>query len=307
MLRLDAAIARPAARQHGLATSKQLLAGGLTREAVDVRVAAEVLRIVHRGVYHHTAVPFTERSRLMAAVLAAGAKAVASHRSAAVLHGFDGVRRYRPEVLVRGTGLPLLHGVTCHRTTTLAAVDRCIVDRIPATSPARTLLDLGAVLPYEVVEHVVQVALIERRVAVPALVAVLERVGRRGRNGTAPLRAVVREALPDEKLQSMLEHALHTLIKRSRVPAPELQHPLLLDTGELVYLDFAWPELRLAVEADGHRWHATKRDLERDLARSRAIQRLGWAHHRYGWDPIHDHGSALLREIQALVLGSVSS
>ena len=37
------------------------------------------------------------------------------------------------------------------------------------------------------------------------------------------------------------------------LPEPIRQHPLLLLTGELIHLDIAWPEVRLAVEP-GHSW-----------------------------------------------------
>ena len=300
MLRLDAAIARPAVKQLGLATRKQLHDAGLSDEAIDDRVAAAVFRQIHRGVFLHANLPCTERTRLLAGVLACGEGAVGSHRSAAMVHAFDGVVRYRPEILVVGTALPRLSGATLHRTKLLDPADRVVVDQIPVTSRARTLLDLGAVLPFEVVEHIVQVACVQKQVSERDLLAVLDRVGRRGRNGTAVLRAVVLQSIPDERLASMLEHDLHQLIVRSGIPMPELQFPVTLDNGDVVYLDFAWPDWMLAVEADGHRWHATRKALERDHARSRAIQRLGWDHHRYGWNDVHTHAQEVIAELRAL-------
>lgn len=305
MLRLDAALARPVAHNDGLATRKQLRAIGMTDRSVDRHIEAGILRIVHPGVLHHTAVPFTDRTRLRAAVLAAGEGAVGSHRSAAVLHGFEGVRRYRPEILVPGTRMPRLEGVTVHRTSHLPAADVTTVGGLPVTAKGRTILGLGAVLPYDVVEEVVHTALIAKRVGVGELVACLERAGRRGRDGTAALRAIVTGELPDERLQSILERDLHRLLVRSGVLPPVLQHRLVLDDGSEVVLDFAWPHLRIAVEADGHRWHATRKQLERDLARSRAIQRLGWAHHRYGWDDVHGRPLPTIAEFQHLLPRSV--
>ena len=43
----------------------------------------------------------------------------------------------------------------------------------------------------------------------------------------------------------------------------------------------------VAVEADGRRWHATRRDFERDLARHNAVQAAGWRLYRYGWADVH--------------------
>src|SRR4051812_47338339 len=87
MLRLDAAIARPAVNQHGRATREQLRLAGMPDDGIDERIAAGVLRRTSfRGVLHHAAAPFSERTRLLAPILAVGANAVASHRSSAVLH-----------------------------------------------------------------------------------------------------------------------------------------------------------------------------------------------------------------------------
>lgn len=305
MLRLDAAIARPVANNDGLATRTQLRVLGMSDRSIDRHVEAGVLRIVHPRVLHHTAAPFTERTRLRAAVLAAGEGAVASHRSAAVLHGFDGVRRFRPEILVPGTRLPRLDGVTIHRTKHLPPADVTTVHGIPCTAKGRTFLGLGSVLPFEIFQELVHVALITKQLQVGELVACLERVGRRGRDGTAALRAVLLGELPDERLQSILERDLLRLLVRAGVLSPVLQFPLVLDDGTLVILDFAWPDLRIAVEADGHRWHATPKQLERDAARSRAIQRLGWAHHRYGWNDVHSRALATIAELQGLLPRSV--
>lgn len=184
-----------------------------------------------------------------------------------------------------------------HRTTLLAAPDRCSVDGVPATTIPRTLLDLGAVLAYELVEHAAQDAIIRRLTTEGALAAVLERVGRRGRRGTASLRAVVRHAIPDARLATMLEHKLHELIRRAGFPPAELQHELVCNDGRRVFLDAAWPDRRLAIEGDGHRWHGTSKQLRNDLARSRSIQASGWSHYRYGWTDVTDGGGVTFTEL----------
>jgi very-short-patch-repair endonuclease len=177
---------------------------------------------------------------------------------------------------------------------------------MPVTAKGRTFLDLGAVLPFEVVRELVHTSLITKLVQPAELLAVLERVGRRGRNGTGVLRAIMTEELPDDRLKSVLEAALLRLIRRSAAPNPELQHRLELPDGSIAVLDFAWPDRKIAVEADGLRWHGTRAQMERDNARSRRIQRLGWSHHRYGWGPVHEQPLAVTTELTALVTGSVS-
>ena len=128
----------------------------------------------------------------------------------------------------------------------------------------------------------------------------LDRLGKPGRRGTAALRATVRGSIPDERLQSMLEHDLHELIKLAGVPAPELQYELVCADGTVVHLDFAFPELHIGAEADGRRWHATRAQLEHDLKRRRSIQASGWDHSSYGWGDVHHRKLAVIAEFRSL-------
>lgn len=297
----DMVLARLAAGQHGIVSRSQALAEGLTDNHLHRRRGG-LLVPMHEGVFRHAAVPLTWRGRIHGAVLATGPEAVASHRSAARLEGLDGVPLWRPEVTSSDPDPTVRRGVTVHRTTLLDARDRTTVDGIPVTTIPRTLLDLGAVVPYGVVEHATQDAIIRKLVEPASLVAVLERVGGRGRRGTAALRSVVRHAIPDEKLQSMLELKLLALIHRLAIEPPELQYELVCIDGRRVRLDFAWPALRIAVEADGHRWHSTSAQLRHDLARSRSIQASGYAHHRYGWADTVESPVATLDELRRILL-----
>lgn len=40
-------------------------------------------------------------------------------------------------------------------------------------------------------------------------------------------------------------------------------------------VDFAYPEVKVAIEAEGYRWHSGRPRWEHDLARRNAITRLG--------------------------------
>lgn len=292
----DAAVATTVAQQHGCISVSQAHDVGMSNRQIRWRLEQGVLIPVHRGVYRHAAVPPDVRARLRAGVLACGPAAVASHRSAARLHGLRGVPRWRPEVTVLGRRLPRHGGIALHRTDHLESIDVTSVDRIPVTALARTLLDLGAVVPFEVVELAAQDAMIRNLVSLVELVCVLERVGKRGRRGTAALRAVVRGSLPATGIESRLELDLLRLIESCPVTKPVLQHEIVV-SGVHYRLDAAWPDLGVAVEADGRRWHSTRAEFERDLVRSRAIVSAGWRHYRYGWTDVHQRGMALRAEI----------
>lgn len=301
MIHVDTRIARLCAAEEGIVTRQQLLASGVTDDQIRERHERRLLREVHQGVYRHAASAFTESSRLLAACRAAGPTAVVSHRSAARLRGLRGVPPSSPEITVVGSRLPLRSGLILHRTNALEPVDVTTVDGVPATTVARTLLDLGAVLPFELVQQAAQDALIRHLVVDADLLSVLERIGGRGRRGTASLRAVIVAGTPPEELESRLELDLFGLIVRSGVPSPELQYEAEVAGGRRVRLDFAWPARKIAVEADGVRWHGTTKDLEHHRSRVRAITAAGWAHYAYGWDGVHHHADDVVAELRQVV------
>ncbi|MDQ3305813.1 MAG: hypothetical protein M3535_07505 [Actinomycetota bacterium] len=307
MSKHDTALASTVAPQHGSISAAQAHHLGLSSREIKGRLESDLLVPVHRGVYRHVAVQSDAMARLHAAVLACGTGAVASHRSAARLHQLRDVPFWRPEVTVPGPRLPRHRRITLHRTDLLEpSLDVTTFERIPVTTLARTLLDLGAVVPFEVVELAAQDAIISDRLSDIDLICMLERVGRRGRRGTAALRAVVRASLPPEGIDSRLELALLRLVESCPVPRPVLQHEIVVAGGKRFRLDEAWPDLRIAIEADGRRWHSTRRDFERDLARVRAITAAGWRHYRYGWTDVHQRAGFVRAEITSVVSAALT-
>ena len=141
----EEALAGLAAGQRGVVSLSQLHELGLSDPGITRRLQAGRLHRLYRGVYAvgHTAL--TPRARELAAVLACGDGAALSHRSAGFAWGF--VKRRPREVHVTCVrSRPPGPGVVVHRST-LDAGDRVVLDGVPVTTAARTLVDLGDVLP----------------------------------------------------------------------------------------------------------------------------------------------------------------
>jgi len=211
---------------------------------------------------------------------------------------------YRPEITVPTLDKPLAGGIHAHRTNRLDTLDVTVIDGIPVTTVARTLLDLGAVVPYEIVAEATGDAIIRRRCTDIDLVSVLERLGGRGRRGTAVLRAVVLGAVPPEGIQSRLEKEGYELVCSLPVAPPELQHEMTCQDGRKVRLDNAWLGARIALDWDGRLWHAKKKDFEETMARSRSIVASGWDHYRYGWTDVRHLRAATEAELLAVLPGA---
>src|SRR5436190_7877188 len=142
-----------ATAQHGAISLTQLRELGLSDPGVRRRVGNGRLHPVHRGVYVVGRPDLPKYGRWMAAALACGEGALLSHWSAAAWHELLGAGGGRIDVTVphrRGRSRP---GLRVHRITSLSASDRVVVGGIPCTSVSRTLLDLAAVAPRNVLER----------------------------------------------------------------------------------------------------------------------------------------------------------
>jgi hypothetical protein len=136
-------IADLASRQYGLVARRQLAIG---QDAIDHRCRTAQLHRVHHGVFAVGHTGLGQEARWLAAVLACGAGAVLSHRSAATLWGIRLGELFRPDVT---TGDRRRHRlITTHRAR-LAAQYRATHRGIPVTSPARTLVDLAHLLDHD--------------------------------------------------------------------------------------------------------------------------------------------------------------
>ena len=115
---------------------------GLSAPGIDRRVAAGRLHVVHHGVYAvgHTVLGI--RGHWMAAVLACGPGAALSHASAAALWDIRRSDAVIIDVTARSTGRKR-PGLRIHRPRIPAQTTR---DRIPVTTPARTILAVAATL-----------------------------------------------------------------------------------------------------------------------------------------------------------------
>ena len=268
---LEARIARIAARQYGLVTHRQLVAVGLSAGGVQHRIANRRLRAIHRGVYAAGHQPLTREGRWLAAVLACGGGAALSHRAAAALWGLlprAGEGRIDVTVLTAG-GRASRPGIRVHRCR-LEAPELAARDGIPATTVARTLLDLAAVLPRRTMERALDEAdylgFLDQR----ALAATLARHPRR--NGAGALKRILAEhSIGSTRTRSELEERLLALCRRRRLPLPAVNVHV---EGFLV--DFYWPAARLVVETDGYAAHRRRAAFEEDRVRTVTLSAAGY-------------------------------
>jgi hypothetical protein len=206
---LDRPIAALAGRQYGLITRRQLMALGLSRQAVDKRVRAGRLHRVHRAVYAVGHPRLTKHALYLAAVLTCGQGAVVSHTSAAQLWRLPCRSESRVHVTVPGRGGRVARQrILVHRAG-LERSEVASVDGIPVTSPGRTLVDLADSQPGRALERALD----------EAAYLGLDLTGlepRHGRRGAGVLGSVLREHRPGTTLtRSRLEEKFSRCGRRS--------------------------------------------------------------------------------------------
>jgi hypothetical protein len=272
----------------------QLLRIGLDRGAIARRVAAGTLRPLHEGrVYSFGQSPLTKSGRYLAAVMACGPGAALSHRAAG---DHRGVRPadVKPEVTVPEVSR-LVPGVRIHRTRMLDPADFTVVDGIPVTSVARTLLDLAGVLRPSDLEVVVDRA---ERLGLFDLTAVADVLQRaRGRRGAGALRTVVKTyELSTQK--SRLERDFKALLGTARDIPTAFFNALVDGDARTNEVDALWEARRLAVQLDGHDFHRTRRDRETDSLSDGDLELAGYRVIRLTWDDVHARRERTLRRLR---------
>jgi very-short-patch-repair endonuclease len=276
--RIDQLVGDVAERHHGVFGAHHLDALGVAVHERHYRLRTGRWIRVHDGAYRFAGAPLTWAGKVLAACWAGGRRAVASHRTAAELWELPG----RDPTLVELTcphRLRARHdGLLVHESRQLDPVDVTVRHCIPVTTVARTLFDLVAVLGDVTVDVAIDTALRRGLTTLPELRAVLERMGSRGRAGTPKFRALLAERGVGAKVpESEAESRLLRLLARRGLPRPAVQYEIRAADGSLVArVDFAYPDLRIAIEYDSYEHHVGKAALVRDGARRNAVASLGW-------------------------------
>ena len=269
----DAALADLASRQHGLLTHHQLLDHGLDPHVAAARLRSGRWIRWHHGVYLVAGSPRDWRTSLHAACLATDG--VASHRSAGALWDLDGFRPGMPEVTVGAERWTRRRGIRVHASD-LEPVDVVTIDGIATSAIDRLVLDLGRIIGVSGVRALAFEALNRKLTTWDRLADVYDRVGGRGRPGSAALRALLDEHFGRPVNESPLEDRAERLLVRAGLPHPERQVRVDDRHGFVARVDLAYEDLKIAIEVDSIRWHLTPDAFERDRRKRNRLRVAGW-------------------------------
>lgn len=268
----DGRVARIAARQHGVVSTGQLYAAGVTRNAVRRGVESGRLHRVHRGVYAVGHAGLSRHGWWMAAALACGEGAVVSHRSAAELWELLKPADGPVDVSVNGDGgRAKRRGIRLHRRASLRPGALTRRHGIPVTRPAQTIADLRRAVP--------------------------EKQLRRAIRQAGVLGLPLGESVRRDRTRSDLERDFLRICRRHRLPMPDLN----IEIGRYE-ADFAWWDLGFVVETDGYRYHRGRQAYLDDRRRDLELRSLGFEVQRLSEEQIDEEPervARILREVLA--------
>jgi hypothetical protein len=137
---------------------------------------------------------------------------------------------------------------------------------------------------------------------IPTLVATGVRLRERGRKGSARFGRVLQSRPAWLKpVDSDLELIVERAIIAAGLPRPVRQHVIRLPTGELIRIDFYWPDYAEALEIDHVTWHGGKLDLTEDKRRDRMLRRLGIHTTRVTDEDVRHRLPAIIDDLRAIL------
>jgi predicted transcriptional regulator of viral defense system len=280
---------------HGIISRGEARRLGVTGYQVKRYVANGSLIRVARGVYRLAGSPDTPAANLRAAVLAGGPDAVASHWSAAWLFGI-GELPERPWLTLPHSRVRSVDGAVVNRTR--IPITPVVRNRIPCTNVIRTIFDCAAVAASpDVIDDLIDRAVARRAVRIQELTAALQRADLRKHPARAALtERLARRGVVGSVAPSVLESRMARLFLDYGLPAPKAE--VRWGPQQRYRLDFAYPEIRLAVEVDGWSAHFTPEQQRWDRRRGNTLATAGWTVLHYDWWEVTYEPDRVAHEIE---------
>jgi Protein of unknown function (DUF559) len=258
--------------------SEAVAAGAVTPYQLKTGYAA-----VFRNVYVPAGQAITPVDKAVAAWLWSGRRATAAGLSAAALHGSLWIDADLPAELNQRhrhkTAGILLH------SDKLTDDEVCLVDGVPATTPARTAFDLGrrrglttAVIRLD--------ALMQATHLKPIDVALLAD-RHRGVRGVIQLREAI--SLSDTGAESPQETRTRLVLTSAGLRPKRTQIEVFDGFGMFVgRIDMGWDEWKVGVEYDGEQHWTNPQIRAGDIERQARLEALGWRIIRVSADMLRD-------------------
>lgn len=300
MSRADERIAALASAQHGAFSRAQANDAGVSDDQLARRVRLGVLVQTGPNAFRVAGAPRSLRTELTDLVLDIGEPVACSSHTAAALHGFDGFELRRPfHLIVPRERAVTRRNATVHRSLSFDLVDRTVVDDLPVTTAARTIVDLAATLSPARLATCIDSALRDGLISEDRLHRRIVAMRSQGRYGLPMLAEVLAGAEVTRGGHSWLEREYLRLLASAGLPLPTAQQVLSRERDRLIRVDCFWPGTDVVVELLGYRFHRTKRQMESDARRANALLRDGFRPYQFTYGQVVSDPQYVIRSTDA--------
>jgi very-short-patch-repair endonuclease len=265
----------------------QLRGSGVGRREASERHLGGSLHRIHRGVYAVGHRSFSRQAELRAALLACGEGAVISHGTAAAFWGLWDKPPALIDVTVPVEAGRKLDGIRCRRCRYPQEEEIVEHQGVACTTPARVFVDLAGMVGLPTLRRTVARAAVLKLLDLDAADFSLHFA--KGRRGLRGLDAVLADwRAPDGKVQDVrsdFEALVLPQLVSMGLPRPAVNRKLRVE-GEVLMVDFLWPEQKVIVETDGAATHQTPVAFQRDRHRDQLLIAAGYRVPRVTWDQV---------------------
>ncbi|MHA6618713.1 DUF559 domain-containing protein [Pseudonocardia sp. DLS-67] len=283
------------ARQDGLITTAQAVQHGLDESVLRRRARDQGWGRVAPRVYIAAGHRLTARARVRAAALWGGEFATICGPAAAWWHGMLDTAPAETAVTVpRRLGLRGYPGVRIRRRD-LADLDRVRIDGIWCAAAPLAALETAILLPdgSAFLDRALQ-----KHIRFDQLYQAYCR--NMGAYGAARIGAVLAAAA--DRADSAAERRMTGLLRGAALTGWQRAVPF-----ERWTIDFAFLDVKLAIEVDGWAYHSDVDRFRADRRKGNALVRAGWKLLRFTWHDLVDRPRYVVAEIRAALLAAHAS
>jgi very-short-patch-repair endonuclease len=295
-----------AVRKSRVATVAGWRDAGISDSRLKALVRSGGLVRVRRGVYatrpaiEYAAVNPRRGHALQVAAVgsAVGRDAVASHHSAALMHGISLLNRPADTVTLtrppaRRASRLRSDGIVFHAADLPAEHVTSRYGLLVTTVP-RTVVDLARTSPFREAVVAADSALQAEITTKAALLDIADACSRWP--GIQQARRVIE--FSDERAESVLESCARTAFAEAGLEPPELQ--VTIHGPDWSYrIDFCWPEQRVIAEADGLVKYSSRNDLAKQFERDRLLRDAGYQVIHFTWHELMRTPEIVIGRIRA--------
>ena len=94
------------------------------------------------------------------------------------------------------------------------------------------------------------------------------------------------------------------VLRQYELPMPVRNYVVKVNGIPVAELDLAYPDNLVDLEADGARWHTTRRQRQRDAERQAVVTALGWDVERFDYQTVVDQPETVATRVRAVLFGS---